>query len=264
MTPLEVFAILVLAGAVIVLLYYYLQDNSKINLSRVKSDATNLGENVYGEASNLGEKVQGTGEKVYGEGSMSGMGEKLNVSGVSEKVTGMGEKIKGKVSVPISTDNLSHRIDLFLKLAHFRHERVEIVIRSRIAHLGGNFVVTLDEVGNRANAVHHVAANILVRIQFRLLREISHACAICGPGLAGEFRIQPAHDLHERRFTRAVDADDGDLGTRQEAERYIIQDLLPAGIGLGQVFHDVNVLIAHGYPDVWQPLSGSDSERRAA
>mgnify|MGYP001037687753 CR=1 FL=1 len=26
----------------------------------------------------------------------------------------MGEKIKGKVSVPISTDNLSHRIDLFL------------------------------------------------------------------------------------------------------------------------------------------------------
>ena len=55
MTPLEVFAILVLAGAVVVLLYYYLQDNSKINLSRVKSDATNLGEKVYGEASNLGE-----------------------------------------------------------------------------------------------------------------------------------------------------------------------------------------------------------------
>ncbi len=45
---------------------------------------------------------------------MSGMGEKLNVSGVSEKVSGMGEKIKGRVNVPISTDNLSHRIDLFL------------------------------------------------------------------------------------------------------------------------------------------------------
>ena len=84
-----------------------------------------MGERVYGEASNLGEKVQGgannLGDKVSGEGSMSGMGEKLNVSGVSEKVSGvgekvsgMGEKIKGKVSVPISTDNLSHRIDLFL------------------------------------------------------------------------------------------------------------------------------------------------------
>ena len=134
MTPLEIFAILVLAGAVIVLLYYYLQDNRKINFAHMKGDATNLGERVYGGASNLGEKVQGgasdLGEKVAGEESMSGMGEKinvsgvsekvsgvgekLNVSGVSEKVSGMGEKIKGKVSVPISTDNLSHRIDLFL------------------------------------------------------------------------------------------------------------------------------------------------------
>jgi len=134
MTPLEIFAILVLAGAVIVLLYYYLQDNRKVNFSQMKGDATNLGEKVYGGASNLGEKVQGgandLGQKVAGEGSMSGMGEKinvsgvsekvsgvgekLNVSGVSEKVSGMGEKIKGKVSVPISTDNLSHRIDLFL------------------------------------------------------------------------------------------------------------------------------------------------------
>ena len=118
MTPLEVFAILVLVGAVIVLLYYYLQDNRNLNLGRMKNDASNLGERVYGEASNLSEKVQGgasnMGEKVSGEGSMSGMGEKLNVSGVSEKVSGMGEKIKGKVSVPISTDNLSHRIDLFL------------------------------------------------------------------------------------------------------------------------------------------------------
>lgn len=118
MTPLEIFAIMVLVGAVIVLLYYYLQDNRNLNLGRMKNDATNLGERVYGEASNLGEKVQGgtgnIGEKVSGEGSMSGMSEKLNVSGVSEKVSGMGEKIKGKVSVPISTDNLSHRIDLFL------------------------------------------------------------------------------------------------------------------------------------------------------
>lgn len=134
MTPLEIFAILVLAGAVIVLLYYYLQDNRKVNFAQMKGDATNLGERVYGGASNLGEKVQGgasdLGQKAAGEGSMSGMGEKinvsgvsekvsgvgekLNVSGVSEKVSGMGEKIKGKVSVPISTDNLSHRIDLFL------------------------------------------------------------------------------------------------------------------------------------------------------
>jgi hypothetical protein len=137
MTPLEVFAVLVLAGAVVVLLYYYLQDNRNLNLGRVRDDATHLGGRVYSGASNLGdkvsgeesksgmgekinvsgvsEKVSGVGEKINVSGvseKMSGMGEKINVSGVSEKVSGVGDRIRG-ISVP-STDTLSSRIDLFL------------------------------------------------------------------------------------------------------------------------------------------------------
>ncbi len=65
-----------------------------------------VGDKVQGGASNLGEKVSG-------KDLCQGMGERLNVSGVSEKVSGMGEKLKGRVNVPISTDNLSHRIDIF-------------------------------------------------------------------------------------------------------------------------------------------------------
>jgi len=114
MTPLEAFAILVLAGAVVVLFYYYLQDNRNLNLRRVRDDATNLGEKVYTGAADLGDKVSregnnsGVGEKVSDDG------EKINVSGVSEKMSGMGERLRGRVSVPISTDTLSSRIDLFL------------------------------------------------------------------------------------------------------------------------------------------------------
>jgi hypothetical protein len=123
MTPLEVFAILVLAGAVIVLFYYYLQENRNLNLGRVREDATNLGGKVYSGASDLGDKVSGDGSKsetdqkinVSGVGEkVSGVGEKINVSGVSEKMSGMGERLRGKVSVPISTDTLTSRIDLFL------------------------------------------------------------------------------------------------------------------------------------------------------
>jgi hypothetical protein len=153
MTPLEVFAVLVLAGAVVVLLYYYLQDNRNLNLGRVRDDATHLGGRVYSGASNLGDKVSGEesksgmGEKINVSGvseKMSGMGEKINVSGVSEKVSGVGEKINVSgvsekmsgmgekinvsgvsekvsgvgdrirgISVP-STDTLSSRIDIFL------------------------------------------------------------------------------------------------------------------------------------------------------
>lgn len=107
MTALELFAILVLAGAVIVLLYYYLRDRS-ISLETMRSDAMNLGESVRSGASDLGGKVGG-------ESSMQGVGEKINVSGVSEKVSGVGKSLKGKVrDVPISTDALSGKIDMFL------------------------------------------------------------------------------------------------------------------------------------------------------
>jgi predicted RNase H-like nuclease (RuvC/YqgF family) len=123
MTALELFAILVLAGAVIVLLYYYLRDRS-ISLETMKTDATNLGQTVRTGASDLSGKVagerhmQGMGEKLHvSEVSekVSGMGEKMNVSGVSEKVSGVGKSLKGKVKeVPISTDVLSGKIDQFL------------------------------------------------------------------------------------------------------------------------------------------------------
>jgi hypothetical protein len=125
MTALELLVILVLAGALVVLFYSYMQNNRQLNLGRVRSDATNLGQKVYGEASDFGGKVQGgasdLGEKVSGESSMSGMSEKINVSGVSEKVSGvggkvsdMGGKIKEKVSVSSSKDDLSERIDQFM------------------------------------------------------------------------------------------------------------------------------------------------------
>ena len=126
MTALELLVILVLAGALVVLFYSYMQNNRQLNLGRVRSDATNLGQRVYGEASDFGGKVQGgasdLGEKVSGEGSMSGMGEKINVSGVSEKASGvgakvsdMGGKIKEKVSISSSKDDLSESIDQFME-----------------------------------------------------------------------------------------------------------------------------------------------------
>ncbi len=143
MTPLELLVILVLAGAIIVLLYFYLQDTQNTSLLRARSVITETGEKArstvsgagekitsegngnggvsekmsgMGEkartvVSGVGEKVTGTGEKVSGEGSM--------MEGVSEKVSGVGDKIKGTVkgvskSTTESTDELSTKIDNFL------------------------------------------------------------------------------------------------------------------------------------------------------
>lgn len=127
MTPLELFAVLVLAGAIVVLLYYYLQDTNNQSFARARSAIIETGEkaratvsggNNVKEETDVGEKmpemnkkarsgVSDTDEKVTIEGSMIG--------GVSERMAGMSEKIKGTVKgVPKSTDILSSKIELFL------------------------------------------------------------------------------------------------------------------------------------------------------
>ncbi len=97
MTPIELLAILILAGAIIVLLYYYLQNQGYLSTGKVQSQVYELGEEVSVEKEDV-----------------SQMGEKM--SGVSEKVSGVGDRIRGKVKeVPISTDILSKKIDAFLE-----------------------------------------------------------------------------------------------------------------------------------------------------
>jgi hypothetical protein len=120
MTALEIFAILVLAGAVIVLLYYYLQEMNKTGsagFDTLKSSASNMGKGVSEAGSRVsgGISQQYSSRNVEGESKMSGVservsgiGESFKKSGVSERVSGMGESLKGKVKdVPIGTDVLS-------------------------------------------------------------------------------------------------------------------------------------------------------------
>jgi archaellum component FlaC len=128
MTPLELLAILVLAGAIVVLLYYYIQDTRNPSFSRARSVITETSEKARSTVSSAGEsnvEGNGIGDKMAGMGekarsAVSGAGEKVTIEGsmiggVSEKMAGMGEKIKGTVKgVPKSTDVLSSKIELFL------------------------------------------------------------------------------------------------------------------------------------------------------
>jgi hypothetical protein len=130
MTPVELLAILVLAGAIVVLLYYYMLDTRNASLVKARTLITDTSEKARssvsgstktGEGDNRGRfgdkmsdmsgkarsAVTGASDKVTIEGSM--------IDGVSERMAGMSEKIKGTVKgVPKSTDTLSNRIDLFL------------------------------------------------------------------------------------------------------------------------------------------------------
>jgi hypothetical protein len=127
MTALELLAILVLAGAIVVLIYYYMQDTRNQSLIRARTIISETGEkarsSVYKSDENGPDKegtdgMHGMGEKA--RSAVSGASEKVTIDGsmidgVSEKMAGMGEKIKGTVKgVPKSTDLLSSKIELFL------------------------------------------------------------------------------------------------------------------------------------------------------
>ena len=144
MTPLELLAVLILAGAIVVLIYYYLEDHGNRSFSQVRSVIMETGQKARSTVSSNGEMVNdinngkgvgdimsGMNEKASGIGEkartvVSGVGEKVSGTGesasegsmmdsVSEKVSGVSDKLKGTVKgVPKSTDNLSNKIDIFL------------------------------------------------------------------------------------------------------------------------------------------------------
>ncbi len=127
MTPLELLAVLILAGAIVILLYYYLQDTRNPSFSRARAVINETGEKARStvsradeneEGNGIGDKMSGMGEKA--RSAVSGASEKVTIDGsmidgVSERMAGVSEKIKGTVKgVPKSTDLLSSKIELFL------------------------------------------------------------------------------------------------------------------------------------------------------
>ncbi len=116
MTALEFIAVLILICAIVVLIYYYLQGTNGNYLSNIRPKSTEGRKRtleVNEGLSKAQEKIKKTGAKATNAGAK--ITEGGTMTGMSEKMAGMGEKIKGKVKeVPISTDLLSNRIEIFL------------------------------------------------------------------------------------------------------------------------------------------------------
>jgi len=114
MTALEAIAILILIGAIVVLLYYYLQDSRglSINMRPKTSETRTRTLKVDEEVADIQETIKKTEAKATSTASKTMEGKTMSMSG---RMAGMSEMIKGKVKeVPISTDLLSKRIELFL------------------------------------------------------------------------------------------------------------------------------------------------------
>lgn len=130
MTPLEAVAVIILAGVIIFLLYYFIRQTKPEAFGQVQSPVYGAGEKISGGVKDISGKDISGGEKMAGVNeNISGMGDKISgavknisgkggeiTSGVSEKITGAGGTITGKVkNVNVDTDSLSDNIDKFLE-----------------------------------------------------------------------------------------------------------------------------------------------------
>ena len=146
-------------------------------------------------------------------------------------------------------------VDLLLKGGHLLHQFVGVVF----TQFAGDLVEAVDPLLLLAPGLD-VLADVQGRIELGLLLQIAALDAVGGAGFAGELGVQAGHDLQQGRLTRAVDADDADLGVVVEAEPDVLEDLAAAGEGLGQTLHLENILLRH---EVRCRPSGSSDGRMA-
>jgi hypothetical protein len=96
-------------------------------------------------------------------------------------------------------------------------------------------------------------AHGVLRVEFRLLREVAHLDAGLRTRFADEVVVDARHDLQHGRLARAVQAQQADLRAREEGQRDVLDDLALGRNGLADTVHRVDVL-RHG---------GSGRSRRA-
>ena len=125
-------------------------------------------------------------------------------------------------------------VDDVLQLRHFVGGLVGIVHRQ--------LVIAVEHGLLLRHAVHGVAEHVLRLVELRLLREIAHAHAIGGPGLALVLLLHARHDLQERGLARAVHAHHADFRVGQKGERDVAEHLLSAGVGFGKLLHHKDIL----------------------
>ena len=122
---------------------------------------------------------------------------------------------------------------------------------SSCGHLLVQLVEALQQRAGRRDGQLDVAEHVAGRIEPRVLREEADPRAFGGKRLAGEVLLDAGHDLQQRGLARAVQAEDADLGARQEGEVDPLQDLALRRDDLPQVDHGEDVLVRHGSGGVY-------------
>ncbi len=117
-----------------------------------------------------------------------------------------------------------------------------VEIRIRLGVVRVDFLQAGEGIDRLLQALLHVAAHVLVRVQLGLLGQVADLDAGLGPGLAEDIGVDPRHDPQQGGFARAVQAQHTDLGAGEEGQGDIFQDGFLGRHNLANPIHGVDVL----------------------
>ncbi|KAF1858260.1 hypothetical protein Lal_00014761 [Lupinus albus] len=119
-------------------------------------------------------------------------------------------------------------------------QRVEVGVRLRVGRVH-RFQLGL-RLERFAQAAFHFLAHGFLRIELRFLRQVADVQARHRARFALDVGVDAGHDLQQRRFPRAVQAQHADLRAREERQRNVLQDLAFRWDDLAHAVHGVDVI----------------------
>ena len=126
----------------------------------------------------------------------------------------------------------------------FGGERVEVRVGFGVGGVHGvKLRLRLDDF---AHALFDGFAHGLFGIELRLLREVADLDPGHRNGFAFDVRVDPRHDLEERRLAGAVQTENADLGAREEGKGNVLEDLSLRRNHLADAIHREYVLSHKG------------------
>ena len=132
-----------------------------------------------------------------------------------------------------------------LELGLLSRERVEVGIFLGVGR------VDLFQTSTRGIDLGHRFLDFLAHrargVELRLLRKVTYGQPWHGQRLAFELLVHARHDLEQRGFARAIEAEHADLRAREKRQRNVFQNLPLGWHGLGHAVHRKNIL-SHGFP----------------
>ena len=107
-------------------------------------------------------------------------------------------------------------LDLLGQLALALDKSVHLVVVHRLHELEGDLVIFIEDIHDLLDPFLHDLDDRLVGIHLRLLLKVANRIARRPDHLATVGFLHTGDDLHQGRFTGAVQTDDADLGPVEE------------------------------------------------